>query len=145
MKTLVSFLMLVGRIGIGLIFLISGVSKFFNYDANAHYMASKGMTVVPFFLIAAAVVEILGSLGLIFGYKIRLVATILFLYLIPVTLIFHDFWIVETAERQLQMILFLKNVGIMGGLLYVISCGAGGISLDHWFRRQNSISEEKMK
>lgn len=120
-----------GRLCLALVFLLAGFNKFMDWDATAHYMAAKGFTFIPFFLVAAALVEIIFSILLIIGFKARLAAGVLLLFLLPTTLIFHDFWNAEGLDRALQTILFLKNVAIAGGLLYVVSCGAGCFSLDH--------------
>lgn len=122
--------MLLGRILLSLIFILAGVGKFMDYDATVQYMAAKGMTMVPLFLIVAALIEIIAGLLVFFGIKARLGAFILFLYLIPVTLLFHDFWNQQGPERQENMINFMKNLAILGGLLYVICVGAGRWSLD---------------
>jgi putative oxidoreductase len=125
MRGLCSFSMFIGRLCLGALFLISGIFKFITYDASIQYMAAKGFTMVPFFLIAAACVEIVFALALIIGYKVRLSALILILYLIPVTIIFHDFWNLLGADRAMQMIHFLKNIGIFGGLFYILGAGSG--------------------
>lgn len=123
-------LLLIGRLCIAAIFILAGVGKFINFDETAAYMASKGMTMIPLFLFGAAMVEILGGLSLALGYKTRLGATILILFLIPTTVIFHDFWNVSGAEHTAQQINFLKNLAIFGGLLYVLSTGSGGCAWD---------------
>ena len=108
---------LVGRILLASIFVISGLAKIADWTGNSAYMAAQGMQLVPFFLAAAILVEIIGGLAIILNYKTRAIALLLFLYLIAVTLIFHDFWSVTGTERQTQMVHFLKNLSIMGGLL----------------------------
>lgn len=67
---------------------------------------------------------------LILGYKTRLAALVLISFLIPTTLISHDFWHTEGVEKNLQIALFFKNVAIAGGLLYVVGCGAGRTGID---------------
>lgn len=129
-----SILLFLGRLCISAIFLISGISKFVEYNATAQMMAAKGLSYVPVLLIIAALIEIICSLSLIFGYKTRLGSLILLLYLIPVTYVFHNFWALEGADRQLQMIMFLKNLAIFGGLLEVLAIGAGGCGCDRWCR-----------
>ncbi len=57
-------------------------------------------------------------------------AVVIFLFIIPVTLVFHNFWAVPAAEAQMQMIQFMKNLAIMGGMLYIAAFGAGRYSLD---------------
>lgn len=112
------------------IFIITGVWKFVNFNGVSQEMEAKGFPMVSFFLIAAAIVEILGGLSLFFGYKTRLWAAILMLYLIPVTIIFHDFWNAAEDQKYMQIIQFLKNLTIIGGLWDVIGAGPGRISLD---------------
>ncbi len=127
-----SLLKFFGRIAIAVIFLLAGISKFLNPEATSLYMASKGMTIFPFFMYSAATVEIIGGLSLLFGFKTRCGALLLALFLIPATMIFHDFWNVGPGEEALQKVLFLKNLAIFGGLLFVVSAGAGGISIDRF-------------
>jgi putative oxidoreductase len=122
--------MLLGRICLSIIFILSGVNKFMDPQGNAAYMAAKGMTMVPFFLYSAAILEVVAGLCLFLGLKARYAAGLLLLYLIPVTLLFHDYWNADAASRQLQMLFFFKNLAIFGGLLYAATWGAGGISLD---------------
>jgi len=112
------------------IFLLSGINKIGNWEQTAGYMASKGMPIVPLFLIGAIVLEIGGGLSVLLGYKARLGALLLLIFIIPATLIFHNFWAYQGMEQQMQMINFMKNLAIMGGLLLLIAFGAGEISLD---------------
>lgn len=140
MQWICSFLMLIGRICLGMIFVWAAVDKVTNYDTNAHLIASKGITLIPLFLFGACFVELLGSFSLIFGYRVRFGALILMLYLVPATAIFHDFWMyVDGEERYLQTILFLKNLAIFGGLLYVLANGAGCCSCDR--ARQKRVED----
>lgn len=120
----------VGRVLLSLIFLLSGINKFSDWSSSAAYMQSQGMGWVPFFLAMAGAIEVFGGLSLMTGTFTRLGAFLLFLYLIPVTFVFHDFWSLQGAERQMQMINFLKNLGLMGGLLVVAGSGAGALSVD---------------
>lgn len=120
----------IGRLCMCAIFLITGVWKFVDFDGVSQEMSIKGFPMVSFFLISAAIVEILGGLSLFFGYKTRLWAAILMVYLLPVTAIFHDFWNAVEPQRYVQIIQFLKNLTIIGGLWDVIGAGPGRISLD---------------
>ena len=118
------YLPLLGRILLGLIFVMSGANKITGFDGTQQYMAAQGMPATAFFLTGAIAVEILGGLSVILGYRGRLGAAALILFLIPATLIFHtDF------SDQTQMIMFLKNLSIMGGLLLVTAYGTGPLSL----------------
>ena len=113
------YLSLVGRILLSSIFLLSALGKITGWSTTAGYMASKGMPLVPFFLAAATLVELGGGLSLLTGFQARWGALALAAYLIPTTLIFHNFWAFQGQEQQMQMINFLKNLAIMGGLFQV--------------------------
>lgn len=130
MKALSSLILFVARLFLASSFIFAGASKVIFFDQNVQYMASKGMGAIPIFLICAIIVELAGGLSLILGYKTRFGASILFLFLIPVTLIFHAFWSVTGAEQVVAQFMFFKNLDIAGGLLYVICFGAGGFSID---------------
>jgi putative oxidoreductase len=127
----ISFFMLLGRILISAIFILAGINKFIDYEGTAAYMASKNMPLIPLFLYAAALVELFGGLSVLLGFKTRYGALALGLFLIPVSIVFHDFWnITAQVEKQEQMIHFFSNAAILGGLLYVICFAAGAFSID---------------
>lgn len=118
------YLPLAGRILLGLIFVMSGFSKITGFEGTQQHMAEFGVPATGILLVGAIVVELLGGLSLIFGYWARAGAVLLALFLIPTTLIFHtDF------SQQTQMVMFLKNLAIMGGLLFVIAHGSGPFRL----------------
>lgn len=120
-----------GRALLSLIFVLSAFGKLANLSGTAQYMDSAHMPLVPFFLGGAIVLELLGGVSVLLGFKARYGAMALILFLIPATLIFHNFWAFEGAQQQMQMINFLKNVAIMGGLLLLVAHGSGPLSLDH--------------
>lgn len=120
---------LLGRVSIALIFIISGFGKIAGFAGTVGYMSSKGLPFVPALLVLTIVIELGGGLMLLLGIKARWAATVLALFLIPVTLIFHPFWAADAASAQMQQIMFLKNLAIMGGLLYVAAFGSGPYSL----------------
>jgi putative oxidoreductase len=129
MEWLKAFISLVGRILLVLIFLQSGIGKIGNFGGTAQYMAKFGMSNITFFLLGATFFELVGSLTVILGYFTRFGALLLIIFLIPTTLIFHT----NFADR-IQMIMFMKNVSMFGGLLIVLASGAGRFSLDYVFR-----------
>ncbi len=115
---------LVGRILMAVIFVAAGLGKFSNMTGTQHYMAAMGMprAIVPPLAFIAATIEVLGGLSLILGFKVRYAAIILFLFLIPVTIIFH-----VIPDQPVHV---MKNLAIMGGLLIVAAQGPGALSLD---------------
>ena len=130
MQAVEKFGPVVGRILLALIFLMSGVGKIADWSGTAGYMEFKGMPLVPLFLVGAIVLEVAGSLSVILGFKARLGALALIVFTIPTTLIFHAFWAVGAEQQQIEMIMFMKNLGLTGGLLMVMAFGAGPLSID---------------
>jgi putative oxidoreductase len=126
-----SFTPLAGRILMSVLFLISGFFKIGGYSQMVPYSASKGLPMAGVAIACAAVLELAGGLAILIGFQTRIAAWLLFLYLIPVTFIFHNFWAMQGAEQQQNMINFLKNVAIMGGLVILATYGAGPYSVDH--------------
>jgi putative oxidoreductase len=125
-----SIVPLFGRILMAAIFLISGLFKVAGYGQIVAYAATKGLPLAGLAIGCAAAVEIVGGLAVLVGFKVRIAAWLLFLYLIPTTLLFHNFWALQGIGRQDNMVHFLKNLAIMGGLLVLAANGAGAHSLD---------------
>ena len=81
-----------------------------------------------------------GGLSVLTGFKARWGALALVLFLVPVTAIFHNFWTLQGMEQQMQMIHFMKNLAIMGGLLSIVARGAGLASVDECRAKARSAS-----
>lgn len=124
------FASLLGRILLALIFVISGWNKIAGFDMTAGYMASKGLPMTEVLLVLAIAIELVGGMMIVFGWKARWAALAIFLFLIPTTLIFHPFWAVGPDEVRDQTNAFMKNIAIMGGMLYLMAFGPGRYSLD---------------
>jgi putative oxidoreductase len=131
---------LAGRILISALFLISGFIKLTHWQMMSGILASLKIPLAPIALAVTVVIEIAGALSIIAGYQARIAAVIQILYLIPVTLMMHNFWAFQGAQQQDQMAHFLKNLGIMGGLLFIAACGAGAISVDASRKKAGSVS-----
>lgn len=121
---------LIGRILLGLIFVMSGFGKITGYAGTAGYMESHGLPLVSLLLPLTILVELGGGLLLIAGWQARWVALVFVLFLIPVTAVFHNPTGLPPAQAQQQTINLLKNLAIMGGMLQVFAHGAGAWSLD---------------
>lgn len=120
-----SFALLLGRVFLSAIFIISAYTKIVDLPGTEAYMASKGMPATGFFLLGSILLELGGGLFVLFGYKTRWGALALILFLIPTTLIFHT----DFSDR-IQTIMFLKNLAILGGLIFVSEHGPGKLSAD---------------
>lgn len=116
---------LVGRLLIGLQFAMSGFGKLAAYGGTTAYIASAGLPVPPLAYAIAVLVELGGGLLLIAGYQARSVALALAVFSLAAAVSFHS-----NFADQNQMIHFLKNVMIAGGLLQIVTFGAGALSLD---------------
>ncbi|HEY5599244.1 MAG TPA: DoxX family protein [Candidatus Manganitrophaceae bacterium] len=116
---------LISRILMAAIFLIAAVDKITRPAETQAYMAQFGMPMTGLFLILAIVFEIAGGLSLLLGAYTRWGGWALVLFMIPTTLIFHA----NFADPN-QMIHFMKNLAMIGGLIYITEAGAGEISID---------------
>jgi putative oxidoreductase len=126
---------LVGRILLVLIFVISGFGKIRGFAGTAGYMQGAGIPagLVTPALILSILVEFGGGLLIVIGFRTRLAAVVLFLWLIPVTYVFHFIpYHHGTPPDQVMtnMIMILKNISMMGGLLLLASMGPGAYSID---------------
>lgn len=121
---------LVGRILIAFIFLFAGFGKITGFEGTVAYIASKGMPLPQLAAIGAILVEVGGGLMVVLGWKARWAAAAMFIFTLLTALIFHNFWAAAADQAQNQMIHFMKNISMMGGLLYVVVHGSGPLSLD---------------
>ena len=113
-----------GRVLIALMFVMSGFGKISDYAGTQGYMEFMGVpgALLPLVIIA----EIGGGLAIILGWQTRLAALALAGFTLVSAVIFHaDF------GDQTQMIMFLKNISIVGGFLFLVANGAGAYSLDN--------------
>ena len=116
-----------GRVFISLLFLIEAVRKFFDPDISMMYMSDHGVPEILFY--PSVAFEIIVPLLLIVGYKTRIVASLLALFVLTVTLIFHTHHILDDG---MQLVIFLKNISIIGGLLIVIANKPQICSVDYY-------------
>jgi putative oxidoreductase len=122
---------MLGRVFIGTIFLMSAVgNKIPQFSLTVGYMESKGVPMPGVMLVGAIVFLLAGSLSVIVGYKTRIGATLLLVFLILATYFFHNFWALEGEARQAEMIHFMKNLSMAGAMLFLIGNGGGRWSID---------------
>lgn len=121
---------LAGRILIALIFILSGFSKISGFSGTVGYIASKGLQLPQLAAIGAIMIELGGGILLVLGWKTRWAAAAMLLFTALAALLFHNFWAMPPDQAQNQMNHFMKNISMMGGLLYVVIYGSGPLSLD---------------
>ena len=126
----VNWAALIGRVLLAALFIKAGWGKIPGWEGTAGYMASKGLPMVPVLLAGTIFLELVGGLMLALGWKARWVALAIFLWMIPVTFLFHAFWGIPPEQVQNQTNHFFKNVSIAGAMLLVFAFGPGAYSLD---------------
>jgi putative oxidoreductase len=126
---------LIGRVLLGTIFIGTGTTKFANTADTVAYMGAYGLPQSELFALVVGLGEILGGLLILSGLIARVGALYLALYLIPTTIVFHNFWALEGEARDMQLVQALKNLSILGGLLLLVAHGPGRYSLDGLLRR----------
>jgi putative oxidoreductase len=123
-------LALIGRILLAWIFVPAGWGKIAGYAGTAGYIASKGLPMPEVLAAAAIAIELGLGLLLLVGWQARWAALGLAVFVLVITPIFHGYWAVPEAEQMMQKQNFIKNLGILGGLLGFAAFGAGRFSLD---------------
>ena len=120
---------LLGRLFFALIFLMAGPNHF--SGQTIAYAASQGVPLASIAVPLSGVLAIVGGLSILLGYRVRIGAWLIALFLVVVTPTMHKFWTVtDPMMQQMQMIMFMKNVAMLGGALLISQFGAGPWSLD---------------
>lgn len=134
------YLALAARICLCLIFLKAGISHLLGFSGTVEMMGNNGLPIPQVLLAFTIAFQLLGGLSLLLGYKVNLGSILLIIFLIPATLVFHNPLVDGSQIND-----FLKNIGLIGGLLMVIYAGAGALSIDgatQQRERRQRISEE---
>ena len=124
---------LTGRIFLAALFLLSGFGKLAAPAATQAYIAAMGLPAPTLAYLGATGVELIGGVLLIVGFRVRPVAVGMAVFTLLTAVFFHR----DFADQN-QMIHFLKNIAIMGGLLQVAAFGAGRFALDRRFGRTDA-------
>ena len=133
----------IGRVLISAVFIVFGYIQFThigNYIANPAVLKVAGMiggilspTVIAY-LVAA--IDLFGGVLILVGYQTRWTAVVLIVFVVLTLLLVHTFWTMEGAARAANQGNFYKNLGLIGGLLFLIALGPGRCSLDHPFSKK---------
>ncbi len=132
---------LIGRLLLANIFITSGFNKIVGFAGVAQYMDMKGIPISEVLLVLTITIELGGGLCILFGWQARWAALAIFLFLVPVTLIFHPYWTYAEGEMRAQFIQFHKNLAIMGGMLYIVVFGSGPLSVDKSFIGSDQVKK----
>ena len=135
------FITLVGRILFAAIFLAAPLGHFSQQTIG--YAAQQGVPGAQWLVPLSGLIALAGGLSVLLGYKARIGAWLLVLFLVPVTLTMHNFWVVQDPMMaQIQQAMFFKNLSMLGGALLIARFGAGPLSLDARRSLKDSSSEE---
>lgn len=121
---------LAGRLLIASLFLPAGIGKASQFAGTVGYISSVGLPLPSVAAALALVLEIVGGLALIVGYRTRFFALAFAAFTLTASFFFHAYWAVPADQQLMQQLLFFKNVAVVGGLLFVAVQGAGRWSLD---------------
>ena len=129
---------LFGRQLFSIIFILSSASHF--KPPTVEYAAQHGVPLASLLVPLSGIVALVGGLSVLLGYQTRFGAWLLTLFLIPVTLMMHNFWAAPDATAfQVERALFLRNVALLGGALLIGYFGGGPLSLDALMRREKEV------
>jgi putative oxidoreductase len=119
---------LLGRLLFALIFLMSGFTHFSRQTIA--FAASQGVPLASIVVPLSGVIAFVGALSILLGYRAKLGAWLIVLFLIGVTPM-HKFWgIADPMMQQMQLVMFMKNLAMLGGALLITQLGSGPASLD---------------
>lgn len=108
---------LIGRIIFGGYFLMSGMNHFLQYQMTAGYAASKGVPMPGIAVLVAGALIVIGGAMVLVGWRAHWGAWLIVLFLVPVTVMMHNFWAVPADQKMSEMINFMKNMGLIGASL----------------------------
>ena len=120
----------VGRILLALMFVLAGISKLGGFAGTVGYIGSKGLPMPEVLAALTIVLELGGGLALVFGFCTRWVALAMGLFTLLVSVIFHNYWAMPEAMQMTNQLMFMKNMGVAGGMFMLAAFGAGALSLD---------------
>jgi putative oxidoreductase len=126
---------LVGRMLMCWIFIYSAWGQIVEFHYWANRAAQKGMPGAAA-IVASITIQMVGGIAVLIGAEVGIASLALFVFLIPTTLTFHNFWTVQGAARDGQIVNFNRNLAIMGGLLFLSMLGAGKYSVDAMRKRK---------
>jgi len=124
------FPLLVARFLLALMFVGAGISKLTGLEGTAGYIASVGLPAAQLLAIGAGLLELVAGVLLIVGWQARWAALALAAFTLVATFIFHRYWALPAEQQMMQQLMFMKNLAITGGLLFVFAFGAGSLALD---------------
>jgi len=112
---------LIGRILFGGYFISSAINHFMDSETMTEYAESKNVPMPKIAVLGTGALMALGGLGIVLGAFPQLAILLLILFLLPTTVVMHDFWNAEGQEKQMEMINFTKNIALIGALIMLLT------------------------
>lgn len=119
-----------GRLALAALFLPAGLNKISAFDGTVAYIQSVGLPLAALGAVLAIVIEVVGGLALVAGYRTRLAALVLAGFTLVASVLFHAYWAAPADQAFMQQLMFFKNLGVIGGLLVLAAAAPGSWSLD---------------
>jgi putative oxidoreductase len=124
-----NYVVLLGRILYVAIFIMAAPGHF--SAGTIGYAASKGVPLASIAVPFSGLIALAGGLSILLGYRAKWGAWLIVLFLVPVTIMIHNFWaITDPNAAQMQQVMFMKNLSMLGAALIIAHFGAGPLSLD---------------
>jgi putative oxidoreductase len=131
LNTLENSCLFLGRVLMGLYFIIPAISKINKFEGTSAYMEQHNVPMVSLLLVLTIIIQLVGGVAIIIGFKGKVSAFILAGLTLLISLFMHDFWgMTEGVARSHELQNFLKNMGIIAGLLIITGLGTGKFSLE---------------
>lgn len=125
-----SYISVLGRVLLALMFVLAGFGKLTNIQGTAGYIASGGLPAPMVLAVLVGLLELVGGLALVVGYRVRWVGLALALFALAASVLFHAYWSAPADQQMVAQLLFMKNMSVAGGMFLVSALGAGPMSLD---------------
>jgi putative oxidoreductase len=133
---------LAGRILFSLLFIMAGFGLFSSQQIA--FAAAQGVPLASVAVPLSGILALVGGLSIALGYKAKWGAALIVLFLVPVTLMMHNFWsVTDPMVAQDQMAHFMKNVSLLGSALFIFYFGSGPLSLDARERSHSASRDER--
>ena len=125
-----SYVSVVGRLLLALMFIMAGFGKLTNLEGTAGYIASGGLPAPMVLAVLVGLLELVGGLALVVGYQVRWGGLALALFTLAASVLFHAYWSAPADQQMVAQMLFMKNLSVAGGMFLISALGAGPLSLD---------------
>ena len=139
-KNLNASLAVFGRILMASVFLPAGLGKVTAATATASYLVAGGLPNSPALAMAVGAFEVVAGVMLVVGFKVRWAAWALAIFTVIASVLYHHFWSAPLDQQLTQQLLFTKNIGLVGGLLFVAALGAGPWAVDNARARHAGVT-----